>query len=401
MQSLQTEILIVGGGSTGTGVLRDAAMRGFRTILVEKRRLNEGTTGRYHGLLHSGGRYAVTDPEAARECIEENRILRRIMPHAIDPSDGFFVLLPQDDPDFVDRWLVGCREAGIPVDEVPLKNMLKEEPALNPAIKQCFRVPDAASYAAVATEATVASAREYGSQVLINHEVVGLLQDERGQVVGALCRDTARGEDVSIHADMVINAAGAVSNKIAALAGIRFDIVPGKGTMVAVEHLPLGTVINRLRMPADGDIIVPLYGDAVVGTTDVRIENPEDFRIEMREIDQMLQAGEDMMPGFSRASAFRAWAGVRPLQPFGETGGGNRGITRGYSLLDHASRDGVSGLVTITGGKWTTHRLMAEVTLDLVCERLDTQRPCRTSEEVLPEVQLEKTVVPAPVKDRR
>ncbi|MGD8751404.1 MAG: FAD-dependent oxidoreductase, partial [Anaerolineales bacterium] len=94
MKKLQTEVLVIGGGATGTGVLRDLAMRGFDAVLVEKRDLTNGTTGRFHGLLHSGGRYVVKDPPAARECIEENRILRRIMPHCLEDTGGFFVITP-------------------------------------------------------------------------------------------------------------------------------------------------------------------------------------------------------------------------------------------------------------------------------------------------------------------
>ncbi len=70
MRSIQTDVLVIGGGATGTGVLHNLAMRGFKTVLVERRDLAQGTTGRYHGLLHSGGRYVVKDPQAARECMK-------------------------------------------------------------------------------------------------------------------------------------------------------------------------------------------------------------------------------------------------------------------------------------------------------------------------------------------
>src|SRR5690606_35842680 len=98
MRRLQTEVLVIGGGATGTGVMRDLATRGVETILVEQRELTHGTTGRYHGLRHSGARYVVKDPEAAVECIEENAVLRRIMPHCIEETSGFFVVTPWDDP---------------------------------------------------------------------------------------------------------------------------------------------------------------------------------------------------------------------------------------------------------------------------------------------------------------
>ena len=99
MGQIDTEILVIGGGATGTGVAWDAARRGFRTVLVEKRDLTHGTTGRYHGLLHSGGRYVVKDPHSAQECIQENRILRRTHTHCIEDTSGFFVVTPEDEGD--------------------------------------------------------------------------------------------------------------------------------------------------------------------------------------------------------------------------------------------------------------------------------------------------------------
>src|SRR5437764_12242829 len=97
---IECEILVVGGGSTGAGAVRDAAMRGFSTILVERGDLATGTTGRFHGLLHSGGRYVVKDPRSARECMDENRVLRRIAADCVEDTGGFFVTTPWDDPDY-------------------------------------------------------------------------------------------------------------------------------------------------------------------------------------------------------------------------------------------------------------------------------------------------------------
>ena len=126
------DVLVIGGGATGGGTALDLALRGLRVALVERADLTDGTSGRYHGLLHSGGRYAVRDPESARECIEENRILRRIVPHAIEDTGGFFVTTPDDDPAYADKWLAACRACGIEAEEISVAQMLREEPALNP-----------------------------------------------------------------------------------------------------------------------------------------------------------------------------------------------------------------------------------------------------------------------------
>jgi glycerol-3-phosphate dehydrogenase len=136
-------------------------------------------------------------------------------------------------------------------------------------------------------------------------------------------------------------------------------------------------------MPADGDILVPIHTVSVIGTTDERVSDPEHFAIEPWEVKLMLEEGEKLVPGFKEMRMLRAWAGVRPL--YQETRvADTRDVTRAYTLLDHQDRDGIDGFITITGGKWTTYRQMAEVTVDKVCQKVGTQRECRTHLEPVP-----------------
>src|SRR5271169_467052 len=143
MVTLNTDVLVIGGGATGAGVAWDAALRGFDVVLVDRRDLAEGTSGRFHGLVHSGGRYAVKDPRAAEECIAENRVLRNVAADCIEDTGGFFVTTPFDDPEFADRFADGCRATGVDCEEISTAQALREEPLLHPDISRCFRVPDA------------------------------------------------------------------------------------------------------------------------------------------------------------------------------------------------------------------------------------------------------------------
>ena len=389
MRQIDTEVLVIGGGSTGTGVAWDAALRGFRVVLVEKRDLTHGTTGRYHGLLHSGGRYVVKDPRSAVECIAENRILRKTHSHCIEDTGGFFVVTPEDEGDYPDKFKAACAQTGVPCNEISLHEALAREPLLNPRISRVFEVPDGGADSFLATHATAQAARLAGAQILIYHEVEAVLTaggDGDRRVTGVRVRNVATGEEVHINAGMVINASGAWAGKIAALAGIEVKVIPGKGTMVAMNHRVLNTVVNRCKMPADGDIIVPAHTVAVIGTTDEKVTDPDLLRIEPWEVELMLREGEKLVPGISRARVVRAWAGVRPLYQEGYSGA-SRDATRALTLLDHRERDGVAGLLTITGGKWTTFRLMAETTVDKACEQLGTRKPCTTAETPVPGVE--------------
>ena len=382
MPALETEVLVVGGGSTGAGVARDAAMRGFATILVERGDLATGTTGRFHGLLHSGGRYAVKDPVAAKECVDENPIVRRIAADCVEDTGGLFVSTPSDDPAFGDEFVKGCRKTGIPVEEVPVTEVLRKEPRLEPGITRAFAVPDANVDPWKLVSANTRSAKAYGATILPYHRVLGLELNE-DKVVGARIEDEVASEEIEIRAELVINAAGAWAGQIAHLAGCVVNVVPGKGIMIAMNHRLVNTVINRCKPPSDGDIIVPIRTVSVIGTTDVHVADPDELEITPAEIDEMLAEGEKLVPGFRHARALRVWAGTRPLYT-PEDVADTRDVSRTHVVLDHAARDGVEGFLTITGGKATTFRLMAEQTVDAACEKLGVERECRTADEALP-----------------
>jgi glycerol-3-phosphate dehydrogenase len=382
---LSTEVLVIGGGSTGAGVVRDAAMRGFSTILVERGDLATGTTGRFHGLLHSGGRYVVKDPRSARECMDENRVLRRIAADCVEDTGGFFVTTPWDDPEYADRFVDGCRAAGIPVEEISIGEALRREPNLNPKISRCFVVPDASIDTWKTVWGCARSAQEYGATILPYHHVIGLVMDG-ATVKGARIRNERTGEELTVQADFVVNASGAWAGQIAAMAGCDVHVLPGKGIMIAMNHRLVNTVVNRCEMPADGDIIVPIRTVSVIGTTDIKVADPDALEITQAEVDQMLDAGERLVPGFREARALRVWAGARPLfQEKAENVTDTRDVTRSHTLLNHRIRDGVERFLTITGGKFTTFRLMAKDTVDALCAELGVDSPCRTDQEALPD----------------
>src|SRR3954466_3003176 len=143
MASLETDVLVIGGGATGAGVAWDAALRGFDVVLVDRADLAEGTSGRFHGLLHSGGRDVGKDPVAADEGVAENAILRRALPDCIEDTGGLFVTTPDDDPAYGDQFLEGCAKTGVPTEEIDVAEALRMEPRLNPGIKRAITVPDA------------------------------------------------------------------------------------------------------------------------------------------------------------------------------------------------------------------------------------------------------------------
>src|SRR4051812_21750343 len=387
MASLETDVLVIGGGATGAGVAWDAALRGYDVTLVDRADLAEGTSGRFHGLLHSGGRYVVKDPVAADECVAENAILRRVIPDCIEDTGGLFVVTPDDDPAYGDEFMEGCRRAQLPAQEISVGQALKMEPRLNPGIKRAFTVPDASIDAWKTVWSLARGATEHGARILTYHRVVDLHR-ENGAVTGARVRNELTGEELDIDAGFTLNASGAWAAQIVKMAGIEgVGVIPGKGIMIAMNHRLVNTVVNRCTMPADGDILVPIRTICAIGTTDIRAADPDEIPVTQDEDDRMLDDGERLVPGLRQARALRVWAGVRPLFQDDRAGSEaveTRDVSRTHAVVDHAARDGVRGLLTMSGGKLTTLRLMAQDLVDAMCGQLGTERPCRTAVEQPP-----------------
>jgi glycerol-3-phosphate dehydrogenase len=382
--TVDCQLLVIGGGSTGVGAAWDAALRGFQVILAERGDLATGTTGRFHGLLHSGARYVVGDPAAARQCAQENEILRHVATAAIEDTGGLFVNTPHDDPEYADRFLAGCHQASVPVEEISAEEALRREARLNPRVRRVFSVRDGSIDSWKLVWACARGAEERGARILTYHPVIALLRDG-DRVVGARLHDLRSHEDVEVRAQCVINAAGVWSDQIARLAGCDVGVQPGKGVMVAVNHRLANSVISRCNMPGDGDILVPSHSVSVIGTTDIPVADPDDTEPTAEEVAKMMAAGDVLIPGFSQARVLRVWAGARPLLPQnGGRTGEDRDITRSYAVIRHAQRDGIGGLISVTGGKLTTYRLMAEDAVDAACAELGVVRPCTTAESPLP-----------------
>lgn len=378
------DVIIIGGGITGAGTARDCALRGLRVLLVEKLDFTNGATGRNHGLLHSGARYAVTDKESATECIRENMILRKIARHCVEETDGLFITLPEDDISYQATFVKACTEAGIKAIPISPEEARRIEPAVNPDLIGAVRVPDASVDPFFLTTANILDARQHGAEALTYHEVTALII-ENGRAVGVKLRNNRTGEVSEKYAEVIINAAGIWGNLITNMAGIQVNMFPAKGTLLIFGHRVNNMVINRCRKPANADILVPDDTVCVIGTTSDRvpIETIDNLQVTPKEVDTLIKEGEKLAPNLATTRILRAYAGVRPLVAADNDPSG-RSISRGIVCLDHEIRDGLAGLITITGGKMMTYRLMAEKATDLACKKLGVTKICETATTPLP-----------------
>jgi len=378
------DVIVIGGGCTGTGILRDLAMRGFKALLLEQGDLAHGSSSRFHGLLHSGGRYAVFDPAAARECIEENMILRRIGAHCVEVTEGLFVRTREDDEVFEEKWVAACGACGIRAEPLTRARALELEPNLAPDLASAYIVPDSAVDGFRLVWQNAFSARRHGGEFRTRACVsdIGVAQ---GRVTGVVACDTDTAETAFIPASFVVNATGSWVGRIAQMAGLSVHVQPDRGALVAFNHRFTGRVVNRLHKPGDGDIFVPHGSITILGTSSLKTEDPADSRVTTEEVLHLLDTGRPLFPQIDSYRILRVFAGTRPLY-MASDGEGGRNASRNFVVLDH-EEEGLSGIASVCGGKFTTYRLMAERMVDLVCARLGRKAACTTaSEPLVPEI---------------
>jgi glycerol-3-phosphate dehydrogenase len=371
------KVIIIGAGFTGSATAHDLAQRGCDVIVVERGDLCNGTSGRTHGLLHSGGRYAVKDKESAVECIDENMILRKIVPEVIEPNGGLFIGLNDSDDAYGIEFVKSCEACHIPVEGIKPDKALKLEPYLNPRLTSAYLIPDGTFDPLRLAMSFAASAKSNGAKFMTYSEVRSLTLDGKGNVTGVKIEDRSAGKTQELFADVVVNATGAWVGEITAMAGTSVPIKPTPGVMVAYDKRLVERAINRLCVPADGDIVLPQRRMVVVGTTSFEVTNLDYVPVVEDQVKLMLERGAELIPEIRKASMRGAYMATRPLIGGGESG---RSIARTFKCYDHKETSGIDGLVTITGGKATTLRAMAEKTADVVCAKLGVTAPCVTKE---------------------
>ncbi len=371
------EAVIIGAGFTGCAIAHDLSLRGFKVTVIDRGEIASGTSGRTHGLLHSGGRYCTNDQEAAIECIEENIILRRIASQCIEFNGGFFVALDEGDLEYLPHFLKGAERCRIPVEQITPASALKMEPKLNPSILAAVMVPDGVFDPLRLAFAFAATAVKNGASFYPHHEAQSIIFDGTGNVVGVKTLNRHDGNPYEFRGDILINATGAWAGKISALAGANVPVVPTPGIMVAYDKRSVNHVINRLNEPGDGDILIPQRRMVVIGTTSFEVDDPDYIPLDKNQVIQMHDCACQLVPGIVQTRQRGVYMSARPLIKTILTG---RSLSRTFKCFDHKESENIDGFITITGGKATTCRAMAQKTADLVCSKIGLSSNCQTKE---------------------
>ncbi len=380
----KNHVVIIGGGGTGIATMYDLCLRGFKVTLIERGELTSGTTGRHHGQLHCGARYAMGDREIAKECMTESAILRKIAPNAIEYNMGMFVALNDEDMQYKDKFITSCLESEIPAKEIPVSLAFEYEKHLNKKIKAAVLVPDGTidpwrlviSFASGAMQTNNAVIKPYTEVIGINKKSNNI---ESIQVI-----NHATNKEETIKADAFINAGGPWAGNIAQLADIKIDVTPSPGTMLAAKTRLCNMVVSRLHKAGDGDIVVPQRNLTIIGSTQWISDNPDINRVPEEDIEFLNKSAIDIFPSFKDLEYHTAWSAARPLFGSYTTDEDVRELSRDFVAIDHSKNDNINNFISIVGGKATTLRAMGEVAADLLCKNMGIDKQCLTSELKLP-----------------
>ena len=392
------DVLVIGGGITGAGVARDAARRGLRVALVEAEDFASGTSSRSSRLVHGGVRYLEHGYlHLVFEASRERRRLLQIAPHLVR---RLHFTWPVYKGARIPRWKLA---AGLTLyDTLALfrnvgrhhrlsaDGVREAEPALESAeLTGGASYWDAATNDARLTLANVLDAAAHGA-VVLNHARVAALTfgATGGSADGAVVRDARGGHELRVRARLVVNATGPWTDEIARMEGAK-DVAAVRGTKGVHIAVPADRVGNvgavTMLSPDDGRVMFTLPSTAgltIIGTTDTATaEHPAEVRASGADVRYLLSACNRFFPAarLTEEDVVAAWAGIRPL-----VATGNKGDPSSASR-EHAIRHSPRGVLTVTGGKLTTYRAMAEQIVDAALERLGTEtRPCDTAEALLP-----------------
>ena len=385
-QGQQWDLCIIGGGATGLGVAVDAASRGFKTLLLEQYDFAKGTSSRSTKLVHGGVRYLQQgNIKLVTEALHERGILRKNAPHLV--KDLSFIVPNYkwwEGPYYgiglkVYDWMSGSLGLG-PSRLLSREETLQQAPTLDAEGLRGGVLYHDGQFDDARLAINLAQTAVGQGAVLLNYCQAESLLKENEKITGVVATDKESGKQYEIHAKAVINAAGVFSDSILRMEdpGSEPIIAPSQGVHIVLdkEFLP-GTAAILVPHTDDGRVLfaVPWHDKIIVGTTDTPVKTAAiEPRALPEEVDFILQQiGRYLSKAPGKNDIRSVFAGLRPLVK------GNSKKTAELSR-DHLILLSPAGLITITGGKWTTYRRMAEDTVNMAIQKAGLpEKPCVTT----------------------
>ncbi len=385
MSSQHYDVVVIGGGSTGTATARDCALRGLRTLLLERDDIASATVGTCAGMISSGLKY-MDEPHIVDMCSVEVVHLNRIARHLIMRNPILTPILEMEDlssgGNFAEEYSRRAAQRQVPpVMFLSPEDALRIEPRLNPNLIASMYFEEFFIDPFRLCLLQAIDARRHGAVIRTYCEVVDITMHE-GSVNEVVFYDRTKRSTECVKTRIIVNAGGPWADKIAALAGARLEIRLNKGAHVIFDRRVVN--VGVIAKAVDGRMIYlfPHENTVLLGTTALDTwEDPDSLVTEQDEIEYLMKSIEWVVPSIREARIIRTMEGVRPLVADWKKPEGK--VTRGYEVIDHSSQ-GVHGLISFTGGKLVMCRHMAQTATDMLCKLLGHETDCRTHLEPLP-----------------
>lgn len=386
MAQEEFDLLIIGGGIHGTGIARDAAMRGLKTALVEKEDFGYGTTSRSTRLIHGGLRYLeLFDFGLVREALKEREVLLQIAPHLVKPLPFITPIYRGDryGPAMVKLGMIlydllSWDKSLPPHRSLSPSEILKLEPGLRlEGLRGGMLYYDCqVSYPERLCVENALDAAEHGAQ-LANHAPIIRFLQENNKIIGAVVRDELSGNEYEIKAKLTINATGPWVDQLNSQLSLPSLIRKTKGIHLVTPKFTEHAIVMLARSDRRIFFAIPWQGYNLIGTTDTDFENDLDtLTAQEDEVEYLLKETQRFFPRL-RPEVLYTMAGVRSLIKV--EGVAPSRVSRGHKIVEH-TKDGLPGLISLLGGKLTTYRKLAQKVVDLVVRRLGRRGRCRTGE---------------------
>jgi glycerol-3-phosphate dehydrogenase len=381
MSDSEYDVVVIGGGSTGTAVARDCAMRGLRTLLLERDDIASASVGTCAGMISSGLKYRG-EPEIMKMCSSEVVYLNRIARHIIMKNPILAPILDlsvaASDGEYIDAYSEHAEEREVPpMNFITPEATFEIEPMVSPDViasvyyEEFFIDP----FRLCLLQAL--DARNYGANIRTYCEVIRF-ETLKNEVQGVVFYNRITGTTEIVSTKLVVNSAGPWAHKLARLSGADLDLRLNKGAHVIFDRRIVNVGITAKAIDGRWIYLFPHENTTLLGTTALDTwENPDTLVASFDEIEYLLQSIETVIPSIREARIIRTMAGIRPLVP--EWNVPEDKVTRGYQVIDHDN-----GMISFVGGKLVMCRHMAEAVTNLVCKKLGSKVKCTTHKKPLP-----------------
>jgi len=391
------DVIIIGGGINGTGVARDCALRGLKTLLIEKKDLSGGTTGASSGMVHGGLRYLLYDVKTTKTSSRDSGAIQKMAPFLHFRIPFLFLLKKGKGPpiEFMETFFeVYDRYAklknGKKHTRLDGEAIFKIEPGLSSVVTHAISFDEWGVDPYRLCVLNAKDAAQNGAKILLQAEVVGLLMENKeGQrrVTGVCVRDEG-GKESAFSGKVILNLAGPWVPKIAKMAGLKIQLRPAKGVHLVFDRRISNMGFATETIDGRSVFLMPYQNTSILGTTDDDFYgDPDHLEVTHDEVAYLLEAVEQVFPDIRKYRVIGTYAGIRPT--LYEWGKNEEDLSREHKIFDH-EQENVPGCISMAGGKLATFRLMSQELTDLVCKKLRVRKKCETHRRPLPGA--EKTI---------